>query len=387
MKQRLIMCLLPLLAIGIGIVIGAVLGPAVPCDTGQSSDLTRAQAGGLGVILPPSDGADAAASAAPRPPSTSVGRYHESIRSPRQAAEEVIYQKRAQQAAPFVEGLQQNPDLLLRMMDLVRNDPQLRREAIDRLRQSGGLAGAAGQVINEDMLGAILNGLMADPQRLQGILGVVSQNPQLLQGMLASMGMGNITQAEMDAVMSQLNQNPDMLAPLARGDQGAIEQLANGAAGAQGAPGGPAMGGDIGSALAALTQMGQASQMGEEMPGGMMPGMGGPGGMNMPMDGAGLQSLLGSMGGGGGAGPQFGSDLLGAGASLSVLADMLGVFGGGAQTGELQETLRRGDIQGLLDMVHEIYGPNGSLSRDPALGGRTVNSYSDLLNALLDMNE
>jgi len=386
MKQRLIICLLPVAAICIGVVIGAVLGPAIPGDSGPGDGLDRAQAGGLGVILPPPDGTGppAAPAAVAGPSSAPIGRYHQSIRSSRQAAEEVIYQKRAQQAAPFVEGLQQNPDLLLRMMDLVRNDPELRRQAVERMRQSGGLAGAAGQVMNEEMLGAILNGLMADPQRLQGILGAVSQNPQLLQGMLASMGMGNITQGEMDAVMGQLNQNPDMLAPLAHGDQSAVEQLANGVAGAQGGQGGLATGGDIGNALAALAQMQQAGQMGQGVPGGMISGMGDLGGTNAPMGGADLQSLLGSMGAGG---PQFGSDFLGAGASLSVLADMLGVFGGGAQTGELQDALRSGDIQGLLGMVNEIYGPNGTLSKDPALAGKTINSYTDLLNALLDMDQ
>jgi hypothetical protein len=36
-------------------------------------------------------------------------------------------------------------------------------------------------------------------------------------------------------------------------------------------------------------------------------------------------------------------------------------------------------------MVNELYGPNGALSNDPALGGGPINSYTDLLDALMDM--
>jgi hypothetical protein len=295
-----------------------------------------------------------------------------------------------------MQGLQNNPGLLGSVMDMVRSDPALRNQALERMRQSGGLVGVSGAAISEEALNSALSSLASDPQRLQSILNFIGQNPQLMQGMLGQMGLPNVSAEEINAAFGQLGQDPALLGRLARGDQAAIDQLADKIAGEQGATqgGGSGLSGMRPEELAALYQ--RMQQGGGTPPDGLpangIPGLGGmaggmgmgaPGGLGGPAPGGATPPGW-AMPQGGSSSQMLGTDLLGTGASLSVLADMLGVFGGGPQMSHLQSSLRQGDLQALFAMVHEIYGPNGTLARDPSLGlPHGADSYTDLLNQLM----
>jgi hypothetical protein len=269
-----------------------------------------------------------------------------------------------------MRGLGDNPDVLLNVMRMVRNNPQLRAEALNRMRSSG-MGGAAAGGMTDEMLAGTLDSLLADPGRLEAILGEIGSTPGLLQGMLGQMGMEGVSQQEIDFLLQRVGNDPDLLAGLAAGDPSAVNGLSDDLAGhmAGGQP-------DLSGALAPLAQGGgaRAGYGASYAPTQVAPGYGGYG------------SYGGYAGYGGGMGgaPMMGSDMLGTGASLSLLADMLGTFGGG-DTSELQGALRAGDLNALYGMVNELYGPNGALSNDPALGGGPINSYTDLLDALMDM--
>jgi hypothetical protein len=358
MRTRVLAVLL--VAFPVGLFLGVLAGPGLGSPPPAEVTLTHAQvAGGLGLVLPPAG--TATAEAPPVLPVTPV--------DPKVYA---LMQERAGQAQPLVQGLQSNPNALLGLMRSLRDDPTLRQQALDRMRSTGGALGVGSSALTDQALQSTLDTLLADPQRLQGILGVLSSNPQLLGGMLGTMGLPNVTNDEINQVLGQLGNNPAALQGLIQGDQRTVDQLAEGVAAGQSGGAAPAPGGttDIGGMLQTL----QASQNAQSA--------GGQGGLQ------GLQGLQGLLGGGGGGGNNldgaFASQLLGTGASLNLLADMLGIFGGGAQMTELQESLRSGDIGALLQMVQSFYGPNGSLSQEL---GVDVNSYTDLLDTLMTDQE
>lgn len=189
-----------------------------------------------------------------------------------------------------------------------------------------------------------LGGVLADTAKLRAILDVIAEHPELVQAQASRMGLPALNDQDLAVLLAQLRENPEVLGQFASGAYGSPEALAQGLGlGEQSAMGSPSLG-----ALSAL--LGQ--QGGEAL---------GPGSTSL--------------------------DLLGAGATLSMLADMLVAFGGGAEMERLQALLREGDLAGLLAMVQEAYGPNGTLAQDPLFEGRTVNSYTDLLNALLELGE
>lgn len=300
---------------------GTLAGPAVgsPMETTLPCIVHAQVGGGLGLIVPPD-------------------RVTPTVAAPAQG---VLAQVGAQ-AQPLVQGLGEDPGMLVQLLGQVRDDPALRQQALERMRRSGGLVGVGANAVSDQAFDATLESLLSDPQRLQGILGVLESNPGLLGGMLGGAGLQGVTPEEINSVLGQVRSDPAALRGLMSGDPATQERLANTLAGSQG---------------------------------GIPAGLG-------ATDPAGLSSMLGQLQGVGV--PQstaFASQLLGTGASLGMLADMLGVFGGsGAEMTELQELLRGGDIQSVLRMAQGIYGPEGSLSREL---GVDVNSYADLLNVLL----
>lgn len=354
---------LPLLAFPAGLLFGVFSGPNL--SAGPSALGHAQMGGGLGAVLPsePASPPTVAGAGLYVPPSGSAGPASTS-----DPARYALAQQRGQQASPLVDGLQSNPDVLLNLMRSVRDDPTLRQQALERMRSSGGLVGVGANAVSDRALQGTLDTLLADPQRLQGILGMLSSNPQLLGGMLGSMGLQGVTPDEVNQVLGQLQSDPTALQGLARGDQATVDRLVPmtgvGAAGG-GSPGRlPSVSSDSGPVdLSGLMQMASAAQLAQQG--------GGQG-----------AAMLGGLGAAGGQiDPGLASQLLGTGASLSMLADMLGIFGGaGPQMTELQSSLRAGDVQALLGMVQQIYGQNGSLSQEL---GVDVNSYTDLLNTLL----
>lgn len=317
----------PVAAVLLGASVGVVavsrdlsLSSGTPCAMwAADASVTAAQAmGGLGVVLPPAYGTSVTVPASADPPPS-----------------------QGQGPPPPLRELQQDPSALLGVMQMVREDPNLMAEALDRVRRSG-----MGGDMTDDTLRQVLDSLLADPERLQGILGEIGGSPGLLQGMLSQMGMHDLSEEQLRVLMGRLGQNPDLLGALARGDPAAIDALAE--------------------QLAAPTARGQLDL------GGIQDGVG-----------HGDVGQLDGLGEAGGL-PTLGTELLGTGASLSLLADMLAGFGG-ADTTELEQVLRAGDLTGLFELFGRFYGPTGALSADPSLGGGTISSYTDLLDALLGM--
>ncbi len=458
MRLHAFLWFMPAVSLLVGLGAGVLIGPVLPGSV-DSTGVARAQAaGGMGIVVAPE-----ARGAQPEPLTVAAGTASpaapvEATPELRQQATYVLMQHRAQQAAPLVGGLQSNPDVLLRLMSMVRDDPSLRREALERMQTGGGMMGVASGAITEEMLDGALRVFLANPERLQGVLGAISANPQLMQNMLGGMGLEGVTSSEINTVMGALQQNPNMLGGLVQGDPRTIDYLADrvvgvGQSGAQGMDpnqlaqlaeqgmrrqqqaqsgegyanpyGGAAQGGGYGVDPSIPTgraggygapAYGQAAAQpgygvpqgyagqpvqGYGMPAqGAMPGgqggadlmaeIGGMGGMG---DMAGLQNMMNMAGMGGaggmsgleamGGGSAFGSEMLGAGATLSMLADVLGMFGGGARGADLQAALRAGDVSGILSMTDGIYGPNGSLSQ---AWGQEINSYTDLLNAMVEFD-
>lgn len=310
MDWRRALWMAPVAAVLLGAAVGVVavsrdlsLSSGTPCAMwAADASVTAAQAmGGLGVVLPPAYGTSVTVPAsADAPPSQGQG------------------------PPPPLRELQQDPSALLGVMQMVREDPNLMAEALDRVRRSG-----MGGDMTDDTLRQVLDSLLADPERLQGILGEIGGSPGLLQGMLSQMGMHDLSEEQLRVLMGRLGQNPDLLGALARGDPATIDAL--------------------------------AEQLAAPTAGGQLDGLGEAGGL-----------------------PILGTELLGTGASLSLLADMLAGFGG-ADTTELEQVLRAGDLTGLFELFGRFYGPTGALSADPSLGGGTISSYTDLLDALLGM--
>ncbi len=350
------------IALPLGILAGTWSGPAALAPSAGASTVGHAQiAGGLGSVLP-SEGPAALEPSAPSPPSAAGAGM-----APADPARFALAQQRGQQASPLVQGLESNPDLLMQLMRSIRDDPAMRQEALQRMRSSGGLVGVGAGAVSDEALQGTLDGLLSDPDRLKGILGVLGANPQLLGGMLGGMGLEGVTPGEINQVLGQLGGDPAALQGLLRGDTATAERLAAPMTGIGAASAGAGGGQTAPMDLDSLTRMLQQAQSPGAAPQGPTAGLGALGGL------AGL--------GGGGVDPAMASQLLGTGASLSLLADMLGVFGGsGPEMAHLQASLRSGDVQSLLSMVQGIYGPDGSLSREM---GTNVNSYTDLLNALM----
>lgn len=291
-------------------------------------------AGGLGMVLPPA--AD-----------------------PDELALQAIAAGRGQSQAPLVESLVRDPNALLDVMRMVRQDPTLRAEALDRVRRSGLGGGLAGGMTDE-VLTRALDSLLSNPDRLRGVLGQIGGSPELLQGMLGQMGMPDVSSDQIQFLLRRLGQEPDLLARLAAGDAGAVEGLSDELAGLM-------AGGEL-DVQSLLNSLGQ----GQPLP---------PTGTTDPLLGLGA---LGAAGTGALSEPLLGTEMLGTGASLSLLSDMLAGFGG-ADTAQLQNALRAGDISGILSLFRSLYGPTGSLSGNPDLGGGVIGSYTDLLDALMGL--
>lgn len=337
----------PLAAILIGVVAGIAVVERdlqkqvtrAPLAASDGGTVVLAQAaGGLGVVVPSPPG-----QGAPLDPLTAE-----------ELALRAIAAQQGQSRAPLVDSLASDPNALLDVMRMVRQDPSLRAEALDRIRRSG-LGGA----LTDEALASALDSLTSDPDRLRGILGQIGNSPQLLQGMLGQMGMPDVSEGQVRLLMQRLGQDPNLLARLAAGDAGVVDGLADELAGLS-SGGQP----DMGLPLGGLRGGSSAFQPG-------LPGpMGGLGGLGD------LGAVLGQS--------VSGTEMLGTGASLSLLSDMLAGFGG-ADTAQLQNALRAGDISALLGLFNQLYGPTGSLSSDPDLGGGTIGSYTDLLDALMGM--